>query len=69
MYKFDTKFWQNGSDIARGHRWPPKNASLGQIALPRHIYTYPGPYVDIEDKFQDSFDAFSDFQDRFRHDR
>jgi hypothetical protein len=48
-------------------RGPVKTVPLVPLALPHHQYTYLGPYVDIENMFQDCFDAFPKFQDRFKH--
>jgi hypothetical protein len=35
--------------------------------LPCHRYTYPGPYIDIHNNFQDYIGTLSEFRDRFRH--
>lgn len=45
-------------DRARSPKWV---TSFGA-----DLHTYTGPYLDVEDKFNDCFDAFLEFQDHFR---
>jgi hypothetical protein len=55
----DIKFEHKDSGIFHNHRGPSKTASLGPLTS----------YVDIKNKFQDCFDAFTEFQDHFGHRR